>query len=232
MRSDWQLRWAAPTVSAAEAKAAELSVIGPEVDGDDGLCSPRRRWVVTSPCGRVVDEGVAVPGERVAVNLRFGFGEYSATFDGDTVSSPAVVAKRLGSFAAESASPYTPTIPSRPEPEHADWAGELSDAWRTAAERQRPPPPARPVPRDELAQHRGPLYDTSPSAAAWVALNGKVYDVTQFAAHHPGGQMLLLRRGGTDVSEAFAESPCKQCPAAKILASCLVGSLAPQPALP
>jgi L-lactate dehydrogenase (cytochrome) len=37
----------------------------------------------------------------------------------------------------------------------------------------------------------------------WVALNGVVYDVTDWVPNHPGGPDLLLSAGGKDVSAAF-----------------------------
>ena len=37
----------------------------------------------------------------------------------------------------------------------------------------------------------------------WLAINGMVYDVTEFVLFHPGGKSMLLRHGGTDASKAF-----------------------------
>ncbi|CAH8286956.1 unnamed protein product, partial [Schistosoma turkestanicum] len=52
----------------------------------------------------------------------------------------------------------------------------------------------------ELAKHNKP-------DDMWVALDhqGKtaVYDITKFAAYHPGGMDILLEYAGTDASEAF-----------------------------
>ena len=37
-----------------------------------------------------------------------------------------------------------------------------------------------------------------------VTIEGRVYDVTKFAAFHPGGRAALERVAGTDATEAFA----------------------------
>jgi 4-hydroxysphinganine ceramide fatty acyl 2-hydroxylase len=39
--------------------------------------------------------------------------------------------------------------------------------------------------------------------SCWVTRNGKVYDVTEFLADHPGGEDLIVKHGGKDVSEAM-----------------------------
>jgi L-lactate dehydrogenase (cytochrome) len=37
----------------------------------------------------------------------------------------------------------------------------------------------------------------------WIAINGVVYDVTNFINDHPGGSKPLLKYAGTDATEAF-----------------------------
>ncbi|KAH9233368.1 hypothetical protein K456DRAFT_1798675, partial [Colletotrichum gloeosporioides 23] len=37
----------------------------------------------------------------------------------------------------------------------------------------------------------------------WIALHGKVYDITAFLAVHPGGKAILLKNAGKDASDAF-----------------------------
>ena len=39
----------------------------------------------------------------------------------------------------------------------------------------------------------------------WVVINGKVYDVTEFAKEHPGGDEILLEHGGTDSTQDFED---------------------------
>lgn len=38
---------------------------------------------------------------------------------------------------------------------------------------------------------------------AWIIITGQVYDISKFAAMHPGGEKLLLKHAGTDVTELF-----------------------------
>ncbi|MCA9649143.1 MAG: fatty acid desaturase [Myxococcales bacterium] len=47
----------------------------------------------------------------------------------------------------------------------------------------------RPIPLEELALHDGR------DGSSWVALDGEVYDVSEYAAGHPGGRMLELGAG-------------------------------------
>ncbi|KAJ3292508.1 fatty acid alpha-hydroxylase [Rhizoclosmatium sp. JEL0117] len=42
--------------------------------------------------------------------------------------------------------------------------------------------------------------------SVWVTLNGKVFDVTDFIADHPGGADLILQHGGTDIAEIMGDS--------------------------
>ncbi|XP_042387026.1 acyl-lipid (9-3)-desaturase-like [Zingiber officinale] len=37
----------------------------------------------------------------------------------------------------------------------------------------------------------------------WICIHGKVYDVTAWAEHHPGGDLPLLSLGGRDATDAF-----------------------------
>lgn len=37
----------------------------------------------------------------------------------------------------------------------------------------------------------------------WVVLNGKVYDLTEFLTHHPGGQKVILKYAGKDATKIF-----------------------------
>ena len=40
---------------------------------------------------------------------------------------------------------------------------------------------------------------------AWMSLHGKVYDVTKYLEDHPGGEEVLLDRGGKDGTEDFED---------------------------
>ena len=52
------------------------------------------------------------------------------------------------------------------------------------------------ISREELAQHNN-------KASLWIQVDEHVYDVTAFAARHPGGDKLLQAYGGQDASDAF-----------------------------
>ena len=51
------------------------------------------------------------------------------------------------------------------------------------------------ISRDELAKHHK-------HGDAWIALNGRVYDVTKYAAIHPGGKKIALGYG-KDATELY-----------------------------
>lgn len=48
----------------------------------------------------------------------------------------------------------------------------------------------------ELAEHKS-------AKSMWLAIDGVVYDLTDFLAEHPGGKRLPLKYGGTDASEVW-----------------------------
>ena len=49
---------------------------------------------------------------------------------------------------------------------------------------------------DEIRKHTS-------EASLWVVIEGDVYDLTTWAAKHPGGLKVLLDVAGTDATEAF-----------------------------
>ena len=77
-------------------------------------------------------------------------------------------------------------------------------------------PPA-PVPRSELAKHRG-QYD------CWIALRGKVYNITKYLPYHPGGVPELMRVAGRDGTKEF-EKIHKWVSIGGFLSKCYVGDL-------
>eukprot|EP01090_Pellita_catalonica_P021948 TRINITY_DN8358_c0_g1_i1.p1 TRINITY_DN8358_c0_g1~~TRINITY_DN8358_c0_g1_i1.p1 ORF type:complete len:452 (-),score=53.22 TRINITY_DN8358_c0_g1_i1:60-1376(-) len=63
---------------------------------------------------------------------------------------------------------------------------------------------------------------------AWIVLNQKVYDVTQWAPKHPGGRV-ILRYAGQDATDAFDAFHPLECPAMKyVKALPVVGSVEKQ----
>jgi cytochrome b involved in lipid metabolism len=51
------------------------------------------------------------------------------------------------------------------------------------------------------------LRRQSSSKSCWMAVNGRVYDVTRFLYKHPGGPKILLQNCGTDASKLFNGKP-------------------------
>ncbi|PVI02813.1 hypothetical protein DM02DRAFT_670224 [Periconia macrospinosa] len=51
----------------------------------------------------------------------------------------------------------------------------------------------------QLAMHTGHL----PDSRVWIGVHGKVYDVTDFCAMHPGGTNIIKSNGGVDCTKSF-----------------------------
>lgn len=71
---------------------------------------------------------------------------------------------------------------------------------------------------EELAKHNTPQD-------AWMAVRGKVYNITPYLPYHPGGVDTLLEAAGTDGTVLF-DKYHKWVNADGILAACCVGTLA------
>lgn len=54
------------------------------------------------------------------------------------------------------------------------------------------------IPLTEISKHKS-INDL------WMAVNGKVYDITKFVDQHPGGEEVLLEHAGTDATAAFED---------------------------
>lgn len=70
---------------------------------------------------------------------------------------------------------------------------------------------------EEVAKH-------SDRESAWVIIRKKVYDVTHFLNEHPGGDLLLLDRAGSDATIEF-EGQEHSADAKEILREKLIGRL-------
>ena len=65
----------------------------------------------------------------------------------------------------------------------------------------------------------------STRASCWTAINGKVYDVTNWIGQHPGGAQAILGLCGKDGSDAFNGKHGGQARPAAELATFLIGTL-------
>jgi cytochrome b involved in lipid metabolism len=63
------------------------------------------------------------------------------------------------------------------------------------------------------------------SSSCWTAINGKVYDVTDWINQHPGGQQAILSICGIDGSAAFNNQHGGQSRPANELAASYIGDL-------
>ena len=76
----------------------------------------------------------------------------------------------------------------------------------------------RSVTQEELAEH-------SSSEDCWIVIDSKVYDVTKYMGHHPGGINVLRKSAGKDASAGFHRT--RHSPRAfKLLEQFYVGDLA------
>ena len=71
---------------------------------------------------------------------------------------------------------------------------------------------------DELRQHKN-------ADSLWVAVKGKVYDVTDFVPKHPGGKYVLQMSGGQDITYLMETSHPFVTTPWKILESYLIGEV-------
>ncbi|KAK4705223.1 hypothetical protein P7C70_g975, partial [Phenoliferia sp. Uapishka_3] len=73
------------------------------------------------------------------------------------------------------------------------------------------------------------LAAANTSSKAWVAVRGKVYNLTKFASRHPGGKAIILMGAGKDVTPLFETShgPMEERTLSKFLVGTLVGKAVP-----
>ena len=78
-------------------------------------------------------------------------------------------------------------------------------------------PNSRKVSRAELASHAS-QFD------CWTAYNGKVYDISQYVAYHPGGAPKIMQGAGKDCTALFNKFH-SWVNIDSMLSKCLIGSL-------
>eukprot|EP00929_Paragymnodinium_shiwhaense_P000735 TRINITY_DN100971_c0_g1_i1.p1 TRINITY_DN100971_c0_g1~~TRINITY_DN100971_c0_g1_i1.p1 ORF type:complete len:151 (+),score=25.77 TRINITY_DN100971_c0_g1_i1:56-454(+) len=78
-------------------------------------------------------------------------------------------------------------------------------------------PTPREITLEEIAEHNS-------EESCWIAVNGKVYDVTRFLENHPGGPETILEVAGKDATEEFEDVGHSKA-ARKDLEDYLIGDL-------
>jgi predicted heme/steroid binding protein len=101
----------------------------------------------------------------------------------DTPAAPAATSEAGCPFHARSRAPVA-ACPFGPSPE------------RPAAAPLPAEPALREVTRSELSRHID-------EESLWIAIDGAVYDVSEYSKRHPGGPAILFAYAGRDVSAAF-----------------------------
>lgn len=87
-------------------------------------------------------------------------------------------------------------------PQDAPQPGYSSSDWAQLARKDpdlaglQGQPPRRGITLEEVARHAG-------EEDAWMALRGRVYNVTPYLRFHPGGAGVLLEAAGRDATELF-----------------------------
>ena len=56
----------------------------------------------------------------------------------------------------------------------------------------------------EMEVNDGELKKHNKEEDAWIAINGKVYNMTEYLKFHPGGKNVLLSTAGQDGTERFS----------------------------
>lgn len=107
------------------------------------------------------------------------------------------------------------------------------DGSLKALEAPAPAPATDGAPAAAPAPASGPttytLADVATHATAdslWAAINGKVYDLTQWAPVHPGGSSRILAIAGTDASAQFSAQHAGNPVVASQLEQFYIGDLA------
>jgi salicylate hydroxylase len=76
----------------------------------------------------------------------------------------------------------------------ANYATITGKLWTPTA----PANGTRPVTREEVALH-------SPRENCWVIISGKVYDISEWAPHHPGGAGIARMYAGKEATAEFGD---------------------------
>jgi cytochrome b involved in lipid metabolism len=100
----------------------------------------------------------------------------------------------------------------------AVWANQIAAQDQAAAASANPTAQAKAYTMADVQAHAS-------ATSCWTAIDGKVYDVTNWEAKHPGGQQRIVGLCGTDGSAAFHGQHGTQTKAVQILGSYEIGTL-------
>jgi sulfite reductase alpha subunit-like flavoprotein/cytochrome b involved in lipid metabolism len=82
------------------------------------------------------------------------------------------------------------------------------------------------LPLSQLAMHTG----HRPESRLWIGVHGKVYDVTDFGAMHPGGMNIIKSNAGVDCSRSFDLLAHTNNPeVSSLLTKYYIGEMTPKP---
>lgn len=92
--------------------------------------------------------------------------------------------------------PTNPKVPLRQGRSPLDWA-----SLRASGKDLRGIDATQPlrITTSMLMEHRS-------CESAWVALGGRVYNITPYLEYHPGGVGILMKHAGTDATKAFQQA--------------------------
>ncbi|KAG1676829.1 hypothetical protein FOA52_010338 [Chlamydomonas sp. UWO 241] len=157
---------------------------------------------------------------------------WMAASSGQEGREPEAVNSRAGAAPTEKAASqveYMHLMESRVAPTSGDAQASASTAAPPggrgaglpfgSGSRSGPSPTAllRKVSREELRKHKA-------KDDAWIALKGRVYDITAYLPFHPGGARIVLSSAGRDATELFNKHH-RWIDADYLLAASMVGTL-------
>lgn len=122
---------------------------------------------------------------------------------GETAGAATPSASNPPSTQTPSPSPTSALAPSTSAPEPSDSPSQSEPATYTLA---------------EIAEH-------SDASSCWTAVDGNVYDVTEWIERHPGGPERIMALCGTDATSAFRNQHGSQSEPNAELASFQIGTL-------